>query len=136
VSKLLTRAELLGLQDLAFEDVELRNGTVRVFELTGGDWSQYQSSLVRASANGEQEVDVSNAGIKLAILSLKHPDTKELQFTFDDAGIAALGMMPRSDLDRIVEAANRLSRITPKDVEELVGDLKETPASDSATPSP
>jgi hypothetical protein len=118
---LLTREQILQAEDLAFEDVAVPEwgGTVRVRGLTGAERDQFESTIV--SLNGRQsKVDTRNVRAKLAALTMIDADGKRL---FSDRDVQQLGLKSAAALDRVFDAAQRLSGLSEQDIEELAGNL-------------
>lgn len=129
----LTRDQIRTLDDRQYEDVDVPEwgGQVKVRSLTGRERDAFERTLINEKKNGQRESNLENFRARLAILAVVDADTKELMFTDRDA--KWLGDKSAGALQRIVEVANRLSGLTPEDVEELVEDFDEGPSIDSGS---
>lgn len=137
MTRYLKRDDILRADDLRYVDVEVPEwgGVVRVRTLTGTERSQYQASVFEFGADGKSvRYVLEYADLKLAALSLVDPETGERMFSLEE--IEVLGRKSAQALDRVVEAARRLSALTARDVEELAGGLGGTPNGASSSPSP
>lgn len=113
--KYLTRDMILGQSDLKTEDVNIPEwgGTVTVKAMTGKERDMFEASL---SVSGK--VNLENIRAKLVALTLIDKKTGAQLFSFAD--IEALGNKSAAGLDRAFTVSQRLSKITEKDVDELV----------------
>lgn len=143
---LLDRAQILAADDLKHEDVDVPEwgGSVRVLELTANqrdaieasmtDISQGEKGLVATTSVDASMITTFRA--RLAAYSIVNEQNERL---FTDEDMAALGRKSSSALQRVFNTAMKLSAITPKDVEELVGKSEAAQSgdslSDSASPS-
>lgn len=131
MGKYLTKDDILGADDLKHEEVAVPEwgGTVRVYELSGTERSQYQASLIEMDTEGKSSrVVLENADVRLAALSIRDERGERL---FSLADVEALGRKSARALNRVVEVAQKLSALRKKDVEELVGKSGATAISDS-----
>lgn len=115
--KMLTREEILGVQDIATEVLEVPEwgGTVKVRGLTGAERDRYENdSLDQKGKN--MKVNLTNARARLVALSLVDDDGKLL---FTEQDVRALGRKSAAALDRIFSVAQRLSGLTQEDMDEL-----------------
>lgn len=136
MGKYLTKDDILGADDLAWEDVHVPEwikgeaAYVRVYELSGTERSQYQASLIEMDTEGKSSrVVLENADVRLAALSIRDEKGERL---FSLADVEVLGRKSARALNRVVEVAQKLSALRKKDVEELVGKSGATETSDSA----
>lgn len=113
--KRLTRADILGAKDEAFEDVDVREweGVVRIRRLTGAERDLYERSLFRENP---KVMNWDNVRARLVALTAVGEDGEPL-FTAQD--VAALGEKSGAVLDRLFDVARRLSGLRKEDVEEL-----------------
>ena len=115
--KTLTRSEILSADDLKTESVKVPEwgGIVLVRELTGAERDTWETSVVKT--NGiKVTIDSHNMRAKLAALSIVGADGKRL-FTVKD--VQKLGNKSAAALDRVTDAAKRLSRIGEDELENL-----------------
>lgn len=118
---ILNKRQILDAPDLKTEDVEVPEwgGTVRVRALTGTQRDAYQFSIVHIEGN-EATSDMTNVSAKLVAASLIDEQGNLL---FNESEVAALGRKSARALQRVFEAASRLSGLTKEDVKELVKNL-------------
>lgn len=111
---LLTREQIFEAKDIKSELVTVPEwgGDVYVTELSGSARDQFEGSLV--GKNGG--TNLTNVRAKLVAASVTDKDGNLL---FTDKDVARLGKKSGKALDRIYEAAQRLSKITDDEVEEL-----------------
>lgn len=114
---MLNRDQILGAQDIAYETVSVPEwgGDVRIRSMVGTERDAYETSIFVTSANGERRLETRDMRAKLCALCIVGEDGKSL-FTQDD--VEALGRKNAAALDRVFTAAQRLSGIGPKDLEE------------------
>ena len=115
----LTREKLLEAgRTLPQETVELPalGGTVIVRGLSSLERDDFEDSIT-VGRGKKQRVNVINARARLAVRTTIDEDGKPI---FTEADVEALGSVRADMLDRIWEAASRLSGITEADVDELV----------------
>lgn len=133
-TEFLTRDVVIAVDDLATEVVEVPEwgGKVMVAELTGTDRDLYQLGLIQFSDDGKTtKLTLQDATARLVAMSVVDPETHERLFT--DSDVEALGKKSSRALDRIYSVAQRLSALTDKDVEELVGNSEGPPSDDSSS---
>lgn len=121
-----------------FED-----GQVIIIELSGKERDAFEADMVQLGTNGQQKINLRNIRAKLVarcvvnpddfdvvegVATLKHGHT--ITRMFNDVETNDLGDVSATALQRVFEAAQHLSGITKKDVEELVGDLKNDQSAD------
>jgi hypothetical protein len=117
----LTREQILQAQDLPTEAVEVPEwgGSIYVRGLSGTERDAFEASVIapRLDKNGSSgSMDMRNIRAKLAALCIVDENGERL---FTDKDVEALGRKSASALDRVFSAAQRLSGLSPKDVEEL-----------------
>ncbi len=115
--KTLTRDEILGADDLKTESVDVPEwgGSVFVRELTGAERDTWEASVVKTNGT-KVTIDSQNMRAKLVALCVVDGDGKRV-FTAKDA--KELGAKSAAALDRVVDAARRLSRIGEDELENL-----------------
>jgi len=111
---LLTKDQILAASDIKTEEVHVPEwgGTVRVSTMTGEARDRFESACV----TDDGKANVSNVRAKLVASSIVDEDGR-LMFT--DADIEQLGHKSAAALDRVFEVAQRLSRVSASDVEDL-----------------
>lgn len=114
---LLNRDDILAADDIPSEiiDVPEWGGQVKVRALSGAERDRIEGSLI---SKGKGKPDLANFRAKLAAACMVDDDGKRL---FGEADVVALGEKSASALDRVAEAAQRVSAMTDEDVEELEG---------------
>lgn len=124
MSKLLKKEDLLTKANLKTEKVELTNGHVFVREMTGKEKEQWELSMVKQKPSGEKgkpveyETTLENFKAKLAVVTTCD-DQGNLLFT--DKDVDNLNKYIRaSDLEKIVNVAQKLNAITQQDKDEIV----------------
>lgn len=118
MSNYLKRSDILGHDDFVTEEVNVPEwgGVVVVKAMNGLERDAYESSLFELRGkNVIRKMD--NIRAKLVAMTVIDPETKELMFTVAD--IETLGKKSAAALDRIFTVAQRLSKITAEDIEEL-----------------
>lgn len=115
---MLTRDEILQAQDLETEDVEVPEwgGTVRVRELTGHERDQFEARVLDEDTPRLEKL--KNLRAWVLHFALVNGDGSRL-FSKDD--VDALAGKSAAILDRLFQVAQRLSKLTPEDVEALAG---------------
>lgn len=119
---LLSRDAILQAQDLPHEDVEVPEwgGAVRVRALTGAERDAFEQSIVEQRTAGKPgasvKMNMRNIRAKLVALTVVDGEGNRL-FTDRDADL--LGKKSAAALDRVFAVAQKLSGISPEDVDEL-----------------
>lgn len=116
---LLSRDQILAAQDLRTEDVPVPEwqpgGFVRVRSLSGRERDQYQESIVRIKGSDMQIIQ-RDLRVKL-IVRAAVDETGRLLFSESD--VAALAEKNAGALERVFNAAQRLSGLSQADIEEM-----------------
>jgi len=114
----LSREQILKVDDLQFEDVEVPEwgGVVRVRGLTGTERDAFEESIIDQRGK-KTRVVMANLRAKLVAQSIVDEDGRRL---FSERDVGALGEKSAAALQRVFNAAQRLSGISDEDVEELV----------------
>ena len=141
--RLLSRDEVLGAQDSAFEDIETPEwagpGTgVRVFGLSGSERDKSQAGFFTFGPNDKGGMRVTtvnnqNTMARLVALAVRDAEGKRL---FTDVDVLALGDKSAVALERVSDVAMRLSGLTTASMEALTERLKATQSDTSGTESP
>jgi hypothetical protein len=118
--KLLTADQILAAEDIQSEIVRVPEwgGSVRVKGLSGTERDAFEASLLENVGTRKQKLSLVNVRAKLCALTIV--DEKGTQL-FKESQLGKLGGKSASALDRIYGVAQRLSKISDQDVEELVG---------------
>lgn len=114
---LLNRQSILDAVDIQQEQVSVPEwgGDVLVYGLTAGEKDVYEDGMVNAT--GKKKVTLKDATARLCSMCIKDENGDRL-FSNDD--IAALGKKSAKAMERISDAAMRLSGMTKGDIEEIV----------------
>jgi hypothetical protein len=140
MSILLDRKALLKKQKLAVVQVNLgpdENGEeqiVFVREMTGRDRDNFEQSILKARKNNKGVIEgydqvLSDFRAKLAVTTLCDAEGNLLLLPEDASTLSE--SISISKLEIIVEAAQKLNKITDKDKEELVKNSEAAPDGDS-----
>jgi hypothetical protein len=121
LAKYLTKQQILDAQDLETKEVEVPEwgGTVLVKTMTGVERDAFESSVVKGKGKNTT-VNMANIRAKLVAASIVDQDGQRL---FDDQDVQALGKKSAAALDRVFAVAQKLSKISQDDVEELAKNL-------------
>lgn len=133
---LLTRDKILSADDIRSERVKVPEwgGEVIVREMTGEERDEWEGSVVRREEgeDGKAAVIIDPANMRAKLVALTVVDEKgERIFTMDD--VEALGKKSGKALDRVVDKAKNLSKITDEDLEDLGKDSAPTGSGASAS---
>lgn len=114
---LLTRDQILGASDLRYEDVDVPEwgGMVRVRGLTGAERDRFEASITEQQG---KRIKMNTANIRARLVAMAAVDEAGKPL-FVERDVAALGSKCASALDRLFDAARRLSGLSDGDVEEL-----------------
>ena len=129
MSKYLNRDAILNAKDFKTEEVEVPEwgGTVLVKGLNGTERDKYEGSLYKQVGN-KMVMEKENIRAKLVALSIVDEEGKTL-FTTGD--VQALGAKSAAALDRVFGVAQKLSKITDNDIEDLAKNSED--AQDTST---
>lgn len=131
--KLLGKEDILGANDMRFEDVEVPEwgGSVRVRSLMGVERDDMDASNL-IKKNGKHEVSLHHMRAKLCARSIVNEAGIRV---FSDEDIEVLGMKSAAALNRVYEVAARLAGLTDASVQEIaknsVGGQSDSSGSDS-----
>ncbi len=135
--KILSREEILNAQDEQIEEVYVAvwGGYVYVKSLSGQERDRFERDIVEWKGRGRNtKAEMKdNIRARLVALTVVDPETKKQIFSTKD--MEALGKKSAAALDTIYDAAQRLSKLSDEDVEELAGN-SETAADDSTSALP
>jgi len=128
---LLSRDAILAADDREYEVVPCPEwgGEVRLRSLTGAERDAYEQSLVQTRGKS-REMNLRNARAKLVALCAVDESGKRL---FTDADVNALGKKNAKPLDRLFDAARRLSGLSGDDVDRLTEDFDDAQSDASTT---
>jgi hypothetical protein len=116
---MLNREAILAQSKLPTEEVSVPEwgGSVTVRALTGAQRDAFEAGCIQQRGK-KTERNLNNLRARLVALSVVDADGKRL---FSDADAAALGELNAAALDRVYDAAARISGLNAKDQEELLG---------------
>lgn len=128
---LLTRDDILSVDDKVFEDIEVPEwgGTVRVRGMSGQQRDDYEASIIQQNGN-DRKVNLSNARAKLVARCLVD-EGGALLFTSDD--VRALGRKSARALERVFDKARELSGMSEQDVENLAENFGDDPSGEGTS---
>ena len=126
---LLTRDAILQAQDLPTEQVSVPEwgGEVLVRGLTGADRDDFEQSIAEQKGKNVK-MNLRNVRAKLVALTVVDEDGNRL---FSDKDAEVLGRKSAVALNRVFEVAQKLSGLTPEDVEELTKNSESDQSEDS-----
>lgn len=124
MSKLLGKEDLLKKADLTKEKVELSSGHVFVREMTGKEKDIWERSMVKQKPSGnkntpfEYETTLEDFRAKLAVVTVCD---EEGNLIFSEKDVKKLNeFIKASDLEKIVNRAQKLNAISQEDKDEMV----------------
>ena len=128
---MLTRDQILQAKDIQTEEVHVPEwgGTVLVRALDGEERDALEASMIQGKGKNAQ-VNLKNLRAKLVARSIVDENGKRL---FEDGDIPALAKKSAAALNRVYEVAQRLSGITPEDVDELTKNSEPAQSEDSGS---
>ncbi|MGW3711402.1 hypothetical protein ACWDN6_14800 [Streptomyces albogriseolus] len=117
----LSAEQILGADDLAFEDVEVPEwgGTVRVREMPGTERDKFESQFVGKDGASVRAEGLEGFRARLAAATIV--DENGRQLFRSPAETKRLGEKSARALQRVCDAAMRLSAMSEDDVKELTG---------------
>jgi hypothetical protein len=140
VSEFLDAATILAADDRVFEDIPCPEWTpagsdvrkVRIVSLSSVDRDEWEKSLVKTKpGKGGKLVPYTDTSNMRAKLVAKCAVNGAFTPIFTEAQVVALGKKNSAVVDRLYEAAQRLSKLSEADVEELVGNSEDDPSQSS-----
>lgn len=128
---LLTREQILGVEDLGHEDVNVPEwgGVVRVGMLTGTERDAFEQVIVVRQGK-KTHMNLDNIRARLVALCVVDGDGQRV---FSETDVKALGRKSAVALNRVFEVAQRLNGLTDEDMEELAGNLETGQSGDSTS---
>lgn len=113
----LGRDDILDADDQQFDTVDCPEwgGKVRIRGLSGTQRDAYEASLVQSNGS-DRKLNLANARAKMCVLAIVGADGRPL-FTSDD--VRAFGRKSALPIERIFDAARRLSGMSQEDVDKL-----------------
>jgi hypothetical protein len=127
---LLTAEAILAADDLQTETVDVPEwgGTVAVRVMTGDERQSFEEAMLAADDDGRNVMPQFRS--RLAALTLVDDKGKRL---FSDEQVGKLGAKSAAALDRVVDVASRLNRLTAQDVQDLAGNSDAGPDAGSSS---
>lgn len=127
---LISKADIWQANDLQIEDVPVPEwgGEVRLKGLSGFERDQFEAKSIIKRGNN-REVNHRNLRARLIAACAINEDGSLM---FDPGDVLHLGQKSAVALERLFDAARRLSGMTPEDVDELTEDL-DNAQSDNST---
>jgi hypothetical protein len=121
----LGRDAIIDADDRNYEVIEVPEwgGKVRVRGLTGTQRDAYEESLVTTNGNS-RKMNLANARAKMCVLAIVDREGRQV-FSAED--VRALGRKNAAPLERVFDAARRLSGMTDEDVEKLTENFGSDP---------
>lgn len=135
VMVMLTREAILQSNDIDYEivDVPEWGGSVRVKSMTGTERDAFEQSMMRMRKGVFDGVSLDNIRAKLCTMTMVNGEGELL---FSGAADAEwLGQKSAAALDRVYTVAQKLSRLTKEDIDELTGNSESNPNADSGLSS-
>lgn len=114
----LTRDQILSANDITIETVPVPEwgGEVCVKTLSGAERDHFEAVVIREDSDGKQRTDLENIRATLASMAICDDAGRPL---FSQADVESLGRKNAAALDRVWTVAQRLSRISQEDIDEL-----------------
>ena len=118
MSKILSKADILGCSDLRFETVAVPEwgGSVRVRTLSGAERDAFEATLMK-TLNGKRVPDMDNLCAKLLAATVVDEEDKQI---FGVQDLVALGRKSAIAIDRIFGVAQRINGMAPDAVEDAI----------------
>lgn len=128
---LLSRDQILGAQDLTFEDVAVPEwgGEVRVRMLTGSERDAFEASTIIRRG---KRVDLNMTNVRARLVALTVVDEAGGR-VFSDADVAELAKKSSAALNRVFEAARKLNGLTEEATAEAAEDFPPDPSASSTS---
>ena len=125
--KFLNREEILNRKDIVTEAVYVPqwDGYVNVKSLTGRERDAFERSIIDSKGKGRNTKTELRDNIRARLVALSVVDEKG-ERVFKTADVEALGEKNAGAIDAIFSVAQRLSKLTEEDVEELAENFTET----------
>lgn len=131
MSSYLGRDAIIEMDDRQYDDVEVPEwgGKVRVRGMSGTQRDDYEASII-TNNGADRKVNLRNARAKLVARCIVDEDGKTI-FTTED--VPALGRKSAVALERVFDAARRLSGMTEGDVERLAENFEDDQSDDATS---
>ncbi len=112
---MLNKDQILGAQDISFEDVEAWGGTVRIKTMTGTERDAWEDSLVDDNGKPRKEVKKTFR----ANLLVRCICDEKLHLIFDEKDVPDLAKKSAKEIGKLYDVARKLNGIG-KDAEEEI----------------
>lgn len=109
---------------------EWGGGKIRLKMLSAKERDDFESSMVKVTRGGRQQLNNENFRARLVQLAACHEDGSPF-FTKHD--IKTLGGLPAAGLQRVFNKINEMSAMTEEDLKELEGDFDDDRTDDSSS---
>ncbi|MEW2383383.1 hypothetical protein AB0873_15010 [Micromonospora sp. NPDC047707] len=128
---LLTRDQILAVDDYTFEDVEVPEwgGTVRVKGMSGAERDRFEAGSIKGKGKNR---DVNLANLRARLVAASVIDEAG-QLVFKPYDVETLGKKSAAALGRVYDVAQRLAGLTDEDVEELTEGFPDDPSAPSTS---
>lgn len=126
-------AAILEQPTLVIEELvvpEWGGGKIRLKHLSAKERDDFESSMVKVTRGGRQQLNNENFRARLVQLAAVKEDGSPM-FTKHD--IKTLGSLPASGLQRIFNKINEMSAFSEEDLKELEEDFADDPTEGSST---
>jgi hypothetical protein len=122
----LGRDAILSADDTKYDTVPCPEwgGDVRVRSLTGTQRDAYEASIMQTNGT-DRKLNLRNARAKMVVLAVVDDDGRPV-FTTDD--VSALGRKNAAPIERIFDAARKMSGMSEEDVEKLTENFGADPS--------
>lgn len=107
---------------------EWGGGKIRLKMLSAKERDDFESSMVKVTRGGRQQLNNENFRARLVQLAAVNEDGSPM-FTKHD--VKTLGNLPASGLQRVFNKINEMSAMTEEDLKELEGDFDDDRTDDS-----
>lgn len=129
----LSREQIIEADDIKTQDVPVPEwgGDVRIRGLSGSERDEYEAAMVHfAPGTATGRLKLENVRARLVSMTAVDENGDRL---FTDKDVVLLGKKSGSALDRVFEAAKRLSGLSDEDVEELAEGFGGAPSGGSTS---
>ncbi len=133
--KFLSRNEILNVSDIVTEEVYIKpwNSYVVVKSLTGKERDKFERDIVEWKGSGRKTKAEMKDNIRARLVALTVVDPETHEQIFKPQDVEAIGNKSAAALDAIYETAQRLSKLSDDDVEELAEGFTQTQPADSTS---
>ena len=131
--KMLTKEEIVAVVDIKTEVVEVPEwgGAVAVRGMTGLERDTFEQAMVKVSADGKREADLTNMRAKLCAACIVDQVTGDRLFS--DADLQQLANKSSLALDRVFKVAQSINGMAPDSVEDAAKNSLPAPSGSSTS---